>query len=225
MGRTRVRRRGSRRANSRAPSTQAMPPTRTVPGAPMISANAAREQAAERGHAQEGHAVKAHHSAALVLLDDRLQDGVARRHLHHHAEARQHQEQDRKPQDVRQGETDQADAESGGGQHNGPPQPQDRLARGQVQGPCQGADARGAVQETEGVRASVQDVGGEDRQQHRVGHAHEADQGQQQQQRPDRRETEGVGETFNQPSPKRELRDSRSRSVTCIASRAAMTAR
>ena len=44
------------------------------------------------------------------------------------------------------------------------------------------------------MRAAVQHLGGDGRHQHRVGHAHGADQGQEQQRRPDRREVGHVVE-------------------------------
>ena len=52
-----------------------------------VIGQSARAQAAERHHAHKGHGVKTHHAPAFVVLDDGLQNRVARRHLRHAREA------------------------------------------------------------------------------------------------------------------------------------------
>ncbi len=69
-------------------------------------------------------AVEAHRAAALVVVDDGLQNGVAGGHFLHHAEAGYYHQQQRKPQPMREGEGDQRSSEDGGYCRNNAPQTQ-----------------------------------------------------------------------------------------------------
>ena len=83
------------------------------------------------------------------------------------------------------------------------PRPATVLRAREQHGRRQGSDSGCAHQKAECVRAAVQNAGREDRHQHRVWHAHQADEREQQQQRADR---PGLRERTASPPPVRRAR-------------------
>ena len=60
-----------------------------------MTGKASGDQAAERRHADEGHRVKTHHPPPLIIVDDRLNNGIAGGHSGHESEAYECEKPDR----------------------------------------------------------------------------------------------------------------------------------
>src|SRR5580765_4856724 len=69
---------------------------------------AARKQISKWRRSHKGSRVETHHPSALVLIHDRLKQGVAHSHLNHESQTGYHHENQRKPYEMREGERDQA---------------------------------------------------------------------------------------------------------------------
>ena len=118
--------------------------------------------------------------------------------MHHHPEPGRHEQRHREPLVAGQPEADERQAEQDHRGQDDPAEAADAAARGQEQRAGQGAHAERRHEQAEGVRAAVEDVGGEDRHEHGEGHAHHADDADEEQQRADRREAEGVAQAVPQ---------------------------
>jgi hypothetical protein len=157
-----------------------------------------RQQAAKRRHPHECHRIDAHHAPALIVVNNRLQNGVAGCHLHHEAEPCHDHQRQGEGENARLGKGNKPDTEDGRGARNNLLQADRRFSLGEIDGAAERADAGRCHQKAKRVRATVQDFFCKNRHENRIRHSHNADQCQEKQDSLDRSEAKGVGETFAQ---------------------------
>ena len=117
---------------------------------------AAGEQAAEGRHADEGHGVVAHDAAALVFGDEGLDDGVAGGHTLHHAKADDQHQQEREPEDCERPKATRPAPKTPAEMGIIVMQAADCFAQGERERGDQRADAGGAHEKAERVRAAME---------------------------------------------------------------------
>ncbi len=118
--------------------------------------------------------------------------------MDHDADADDEHQKERNPEGAGKGEGDQAQAEDARRQRNDPAQPENRRPGRQVHGSHKSPHAGRGHQEAQGMGATVQDIPGKGGHQDRIGNPHEARQGQEQENEPDRLELIGVPEPFRE---------------------------
>ena len=161
----------------------------------------AAEQAAKGRRPEQGDGVEGHHPAALVVVDDGLDDRVGGDDLVHQAVAGRGHQPHRQPQPARHAQQDAADAEDRDRRGHQPAKPDHRAAQHQPHRARQRTDTRRRHQEPERVRPAAERSSGDERCQHGVGSAQHADGGQEDQQAANRRRLHDVAPPLGQLGP------------------------